>query len=355
MRIGHIAPINFNIPGGRSGPTRVFIDLNEELFRLNPHLTAFACKNSRASGQLDYVYDKELNNLSEFDKADRMMRGTFLVNHLAHAYQQKENVDIYLSHYGVWGMPLARLVADRSTVTIIHNISSELFAQLKIFNAPHLHFVCCSEAIAAIFRRHAQNVSVIHNGIDVQAIQPTKKKEDFFLFLGRLTESKAPDIAIEACLKKKKKLVLIGKPVLAESEHATFFHAKVEPYLKNPLITYLPEIDHSKVFDYYRRARALIFPMRDYTREGLPMTVPESLACGTPVLALKNPLSQEIIIDGKTGFLADHRDGLGADLERVAKLKPSDCRAVAEQQFSRTEMAKRYHQLLKKLLTKNNE
>lgn len=352
MKIGHIAPINFNIPAGRSGPTRVFVDLNEELYKLNPALTVFACKNSVISGQLKYVFDRELNSLPAFEAADRMIRGLFLVKHIAFAYKQKEDIDIYLSHHASWGLPLAQLVGDRPTVIIVHNVSPELFEQLKIFNTPQLHFVCLSEAIAAVFRPHASNVSVIHNGIDVQSIKPAKQKEDYFLFLGRLTAPKGPDIAIDICLKKKKKLVIIGRPVLAEVEHATYFHEKIEPYLKNELITYIPEIGHDQVFDYYRRAQALIFPMRDYKREGLPMTVPESLACGTPILSLKNPLSQELIEPGKTGFLADSAEEMGEYLDRVDEIDPKVCRAMAEKKFSRETMAKRYYQLLTKVYNK---
>ncbi len=349
MRIGHIAPINFNIPNGRPGPTRVFVNLNEELYKLDPALTVFACKNSVASGQLRYVFDQELNNLPAFEQADRMMRGLFLEQHIAYAYTRRQEIDIYLSHHCLWGLPLAKMEASRPTVIIVHNISPDLFEQLKIFNGPQIHFVCLSEAIAGIFRQQAANVSVIHNGIDVQSIKPAEKKSDYFLFLGRLTAPKAPDIAIDICLKKKKKLTIIGKPVLAETEHAAYFHEKVEPYLKNELITYIPELDNTKVFDYYRRARGFIFPMRDYTREGLPVTVPESLACGTPVLALKNPLTEEIIEHGKTGFVAASPDELAEYLNRVDEIDPKNCRAVAEKEFSRAVMAERYYKLLTKI------
>ncbi len=348
MKIGHIAPINFNIPNGRSGPTQIFVNLNEGLAQINPQLTVFACKNSRVSGDLKYIFDCELNSLPEFERSDRMLRGLFLMEHVAQAYQDRQNVDIYLSHQSVWGVPVASLIKDRPTVTIIHNITPDLFRQLKHFNAPHLHFVCQSEAIAAVLRQQIDNVSVIHNGLDLQSIKPAAHKKDYFLYLGRLTAPKGLDIAIDICLKKKKKLIIIGKPVLTEAEHAKYFQEEIEPRLKNELITYIPEVEHAKVYDFYREARALIFPMRDYTRECLPMTVPESLACGTPVLSLKNPLSREIITDGKTGFLAESSEELADDLDKVDELKPQDCRAAAEKEFSREVMAQRYRQLLER-------
>lgn len=349
MRIGHIAPILFNIPAGRSGPTRVFVDLNEELYKLNPDLTVFACKNSRISGRLKWLFDQELNSLPDFEQANRIMRGLFFIEHVAAAYAQKKEIDVYLHHYDRWGLPLARLVTDRPSVIVMHNVNQNTFKRLGTFNAPHIHFVCLSEAIAAIFRRHASNVSVIHNGIDVRSIKPSDKKSDYFLFLGRLTPPKAPDIAIDICLEKKKKLVIIGKPVLDTEEMAAYFHDKIEPKLKDPLIKYLPEVDHDKVFQYYRQARALIFPMRDYIYECMPLTVPESLASGTPVLSLRNPLSAELINHGQTGFLGDNPVELASYLERVDELKPEQCRAAAETEFSREVMARRYYQLLQRL------
>ncbi len=349
MRIGHIAPINFNIPGGRGGPTRIFIDLNEELYKLNPALTVFACKNSVASGRLRYVFDQELNNLPAFEKADRMIRGLFLEQHIAYAYTRRQEIDIYLSHHCLWGLPLAKMAENHPTVIIVHNISAELFEQLKIFNGSQLHFVCASQAIGNLFPPEIKNISVIHNGIDTETIRPAADKKDYFLFLGRLTAPKAPDIAMDICLEKKKKLVIIGKPVLSETEHATYFHEKIEPRLKDPLITYIPELEHQQVFDYYRRARGFIFPMRDYTREGLPVTVPESLACGTTVLALKNPLTEEIIEHGKTGFVAASPDELAEYLDRVDEIDPKACRAMAEKEFSREVMAQRYYKLLTRI------
>lgn len=349
MRIGHIAPINFNIPNGRSGPTRVFVDLNEEMYKLNPDLTVFACQNSRVSGQLEYLFPQELNALPEFAQADRKKIGLFYLKHIVNAYRHREKINIFLSHYDRWGLPVASLITDRPTVIVVHNVSQDLLRDLEQFNDRQIHFVCLSYALGEIFRRQADNFTVIHNGIDVAAIKPQERKEDFFLFVGRLVESKGADLAIAACLKTQRRLVVIGQPIVETAADTEYFHRKVEPFLTHPLIQHIPNISHDQIFDYYRRASALIFPLRDYTAEGMPIIIPESLACGTPVISLANPLSQELIKPGQTGLLAATPADLAACLSQARAIKAQDCRREAEREFSREVMARRYYELLSRL------
>lgn len=49
-----------------------------------------------------------------------------------------------------------------------------------------------------------------------------------------------------------------------------------------------------------RGARCLVFPSECY--EGLPMTVIEAFACGTPVIASNMGAMQDLIADGRTGL-----------------------------------------------------
>lgn len=349
MRIGHIAPINFNIPNGRSGPLRVFVDLNKGLSKYSDiDLNVFACENSKTEGNLKFLFDKELNSLPEFNNSEKIDKGLFFLKHIAHAYQYRGEIDLFTSHLAKWTLPIASLV-DSKSVLIVHNITDNLLSQIEKFNNNNIHFVCLSQAIGNIFSNYAENYSVIHNGIDVKEFSPNYNKQDYFLFVGRLVKSKSPDLAIRACIENNQKLVLIGKPVTERSEELKYFETEIEPYLKNPLITYFPEIPHNEINSYYQNAKALIFPMRDFTREGMPLVVAESLASGTPIISLDNDLSRELI-DEKTGFLAKDENDLVKNLLSIQAADPKSCRIRAEKYLSLEVMAEKYYQLYKTIL-----
>lgn len=170
------------------------------------------------------------------------------------------------------------------------------------------------------------------------------------MYVGRLTEWKRPDVAIEACIKANKKIVVIGAEMekgLANNSEA--FVRKVHKLLQHKNVTHIPLVKHSKIFDYYRRAKGFIFPTDDKL-EAMPQVAMEAAACGTPVFALRNPLSEEFMIEKKTGFLGKTVKELSDLLEKANSLDPRDCRKFAEDNFSRKVVALKYKKLYEKLL-----
>jgi glycosyltransferase involved in cell wall biosynthesis len=63
--------------------------------------------------------------------------------------------------------------------------------------------------------------------------------------------------------------------------------------------------DHAAVIGRMKSARVLVFPS---TREGFGLTVAESLAAGTPVVAYDIPAIRETLRDGAAGVLVPPRD-----------------------------------------------
>src|SRR5205823_13599454 len=55
----------------------------------------------------------------------------------------------------------------------------------------------------------------------------------------------------------------------------------------------------------------------------------ESMAAGTPVIALRRGSVPEIIVDGVTGFICDDVDAMIAAVDRLPEIDPDDCRRHA--------------------------
>jgi len=82
----------------------------------------------------------------------------------------------------------------------------------------------------------------------------------------------------------------------------------------------------------------------------IPSTIPETsslvameaLACGRPVVAFRTPALEELIEEGRTGFLVDDVDGMRRAFESIASLSSDECRRAAERRCSGRAMTAAY-------------
>ena len=113
-------------------------------------------------------------------------------------------------------------------------------------------------------------------------------------------------------------------------------------------VKFLGRIPRPEVLARLKRASFLVFPSECY--EGLPMTLLESFACGTPVIAAGMGAMEETVEDGRTGLL--FRAGDAEDLaSRVdwARTSPAGLSAMggeARRDYLALYTAERNHGLL---------
>ena len=75
----------------------------------------------------------------------------------------------------------------------------------------------------------------------------------------------------------------------------------------------------------------------------------ESLAAGTPVIALRRGAVPEVLVDGVTGFICDDVDEMVAAAARLDEIDPSACRAHARR-FSAAVMCESYDGVYRSLV-----
>jgi len=87
--------------------------------------------------------------------------------------------------------------------------------------------------------------------------------------------------------------------------------------------------------------------------EGLPTTILEALACGTPVYASSVSGVPDVVWEGETGFLIDSRepaalaDGIGRILDRADRAAISDRgRELIHEEYSFEAAKARYVEIL---------
>lgn len=127
------------------------------------------------------------------------------------------------------------------------------------------------------------------------------QKDDFFLYVGRLSVEKGLDVLIDAFGSKELKgvkLKIIGDGPLKLKI--------VEAARENSDIEYLGKLPYAQTYVYMQKANALIFPSK--WNEPFGRTIVESFAAGTPVIGAAVGGVTELIKPGINGLLFKGND-----------------------------------------------
>ncbi len=135
------------------------------------------------------------------------------------------------------------------------------------------------------------------------------KREDFFLYVGRISVEKGIGTVVEAFKNTDYKLKIIGEGCIQEEIKKT---CDLQDNMD-----FLGVMDHDSVMKQMKLAKGLIFPSNIY--EGFPMVIVEALLSGTPVIASDIGSQSEIITDGENGyhFTADDPDDLRRKVKKL--------------------------------------
>jgi glycosyltransferase involved in cell wall biosynthesis len=172
-------------------------------------------------------------------------------------------------------------------------------------------YIVFSEFAKNIFAQSKLGIPEDRFMIKVNAIpEPINGQErergDHFLYVGRLVPEKGVEVLLDAFAKTDLPLLIYGAGPLEQ---------KVKEFTKtHQNISYGGAIPQSEVYENMRRCSMLVFPSIWY--EGMPITLVEAFASGTPVLASN--------LGAMATMVADHFDGLhfeaGNSADLAAKL-----------------------------------
>lgn len=155
-------------------------------------------------------------------------------------------------------------------------------------------FVANSTSVAGrIAAFYGRGSHVVHPPVRTEFFTPGEQAEDFFLFVGRLTGYKRPDIVVDAFSELRQRLVVVGQGPMAEALKAR----------AGPNVTFLSTVSDEKLRSLYRRAQALVF----LAEEDFGITMAEAQCCGTPVIGLDRGGAVDIVRPGTTGILINQQ------------------------------------------------
>ncbi|HEU5423325.1 MAG TPA: glycosyltransferase family 4 protein [Nitrolancea sp.] len=339
MRIGMVAPLVEPVPPPLYGGTeRVVSVLTEELVRRGHDVTLFATGDSETNAHLIACAPRGLRLDDQVHDYN-----AFTIIELGEVYQRAQEFDVIHNHTDYFGFPFARLT-ETPTVTTTHGRLDLPEVQRVYQLFPEQPLVSISDAQRAPLR--GQNwQATVYNGIELDNYTFRSEQGDYLVFLGRISPEKRPDRAIEIARDTGMPLIIAAK---VDPVDQAYYEQAIRPLIESSrLIEYIGEVDEREKDKLLGEAYAYLFPI-DWP-EPFGLTMVESMATGTPVIASAVGSVPEVVVDGVTGFVRQSLHDMVDAVERVGQLDRAACRAHVEACFSAEAMARGYEQVYQRL------
>ena len=326
MRIAVLSPISWRTPPRHYGPWELVVSLlTEELVQMGLDVSLFATGDSRTSGKLVAVCPRPY---SEDDSVDPKVAECL---HISEIFERADEFDIIHNHFDFLPLTYSGLV-ETPVVTTIHGFSSpSILPVYKKYN-DRGHYVAISDSDKS---PELDYIATIHHGIDVAQFPFSGAKGEYLLFFGRIHPHKGVYEAIQVAQRIGMKLVIAG--IIQDQD---YFAARVEPYVDGTTVEYIGSVGPDQRADVLGGALALLHLISFDEPFGLSLV--ESMACGTPVIAFDRGSMPEIIRHGETGYIVDDIEGAINAVASVSSINRSTCRADVEKCFSSSRMARDY-------------
>lgn len=340
MKIAVIAPCWIAVPpAGYGGIELVVALLADGLVDQGHDVTLFASGGSTSKAKVDSYYETPPGTL-------RLVTDPIAeLPHVLNAYSHAKKFDLIHDHSSPFGCSIG---AHLESPPVVHTLHGPLFDERarEIYQLidGRLHLVSISD-----FQRQGapslRYAATVYNGIDTDTYPFREAKEDYLLFLGRMSEQKGAHIAVEVAKTLGRRLIIATK--IAEPGEHQYFEERVKPLLTDD-VEMVGEISLKDKVELYANAACTLMPIQWPEPFGLVMT--ESMACGTPVVAFRNGSVPEIIDDGVTGFIVEDEGAFVEAVSRVDTINPAACRASVEERFSAKAMTAGYEAVYRSVI-----
>jgi len=247
----------------------------------------------------------------------------------------------YLSLVFSWDVPKIH--------TYMRTINPENMRKAARLGARRVHFTAVSAAIRDTGAPGGGDWSVIYNCADPAryTFRSDTSPQAPLVFLGRLDRCKGPHTAIAVARKLNRRLIIAGNISPLAKERA-FFQQEVAPKIDGRLVSYIGPVDDVQKNALLGGASAMLMPIE--WEEPFPVVLPESLLCGTPVIAFRRGGVPEGISEGRSGFVCDTVDEMCRAVGRLPEIDRVACRAEALQRFSARAITDQYEALYRRLI-----
>lgn len=338
-----LAPVSCDAVGGAE---QVLATIDRGLVRAGHRSIVIACVGSGCAGQLVSIP----RIAGPLDQAARAAAQASCRAAIERVLVQTR-VDVVHLH----GIDFEAYLPGPGPVVLatLHLPAAWYSARVLALARPRTHLSCVSRSqrrsFAATARARAR-LTVIENGVDLQALQPRARRGGHVLGLGRVCPEKAFHRALDAARRADAPMLLAGE-VFAYAEHQRYFETHVRPRLDAER-RFLGPVGLHRKRALLAGARCLLVPSE--VPETSSLVAMEALACGTPVITFGAGALAELVEHGRTGFVVADEIEMAEAIHKLDAVDRAACREAAERRFSATRMIAEYLALYSRLLASSS-
>ncbi len=338
MRIAEIAPMYEAVPPrGYGGTERVIAALCDGLVRRGHDVTLFGAATSETAAILAPTVAEPLRaSMTRAEMLDLAPR--LHLQMLAGVYERAADFDVIHAHTDIATLRFAAGTAAAPTLLTLHGRLDLDAARRELARFPQVPLVSISDHQRDAVRGLDLNwAATVPNGLDLSAyLSEPRGDASCLTFVGRIHHEKRPDLAVEVARRTGFPLRVAAK---VDPTDVAYHAEYIEPLFAANGVEFLGEVLEHEKPALYANAAATIFSSDWPEPFGLVMI--ESMAAGTPVIALRRGSVPEVLVDGVSGFICDDLDGMVKAVGRLGEIAPDACRRQA-QRFSADRMCERY-------------
>ncbi|MEV6342496.1 glycosyltransferase family 4 protein [Actinoplanes sp. NPDC051851] len=333
MRVALLGPIAWRTPPRHYGPWELITGLLAEgLVARGVDVTLFATLDSVTAATLEGVA------ATGYEETDAIDGRVWEALHVSHALARSHEFDLVHNHLD-W-LPLAFSAHCRAPMlTTVHGFSGPHI--VPAYRRSDSHFVSISDSDRS---PELDYLATIHHGVDLSGLPFHPDGGDDLILFGRIHPDKGTDIAIEIAERAGRRLVMCGIV-----QDRAYFEERIEPRIDGERVVYLGSVGPGERGAVLGSGAALLHPIR--FAEPFGLSVVESMACGTPVVAYAKGSMPEVIDEGVTGRLVGSVDAAVAAVDGIGELDRAVCSARARERFSAERMVDEYLAIYRKIIS----
>jgi glycosyltransferase involved in cell wall biosynthesis len=241
----------------------------------------------------------------------------------------------------LWMFPIA-WSPIKKVQTYMRYITPANIKWLNRIGVRNMIYTAVSDAIVKTGESGGGKWKTVYNCAPVEQFQfrpDTNPQTAPLVFLGRLERCKGAHTAITVAQKTNRKLIIAGN-ISKLPEEKEYFEKELLPRIDGKLVEYIGVVNNEEKNKLLGNAAAMLLPIEWY--EPFPIVLPESFACGTPILAFPGGGVPEGIREGVTGFVCKDVNEMVQKVWHIGSLSRTACREDAETKYSDTRIANDY-------------
>lgn len=326
MKIAMLSPIAWRTPPRHYGPWEsVASTITEELVKRGHDVTLYATGDSITSAKLKSVCPRGYEEDSE------IIPKVWESLHISNLFEEADQYDIIHNHFDFLPLTYSSMT-NTPMVTTIHGFSSPGIIPVYQKYNHKMHYVSISNSDRA---KELDYIATVHHGLNLQEFTFQPQSRDYLLYFGRIHPDKGTRDAIQIAKECGMKLIIAG--IIQDHQ---YFMKYVKPELIPGRIDYIGSVGPKERDKLLGNAMVLLHPI--YFEEPFGLSVIESMACGTPVVAYNRGSMPELIDDNHTGFLVENVKEAVVAVKKVGGIQRVDCRSHVEQHFTIKKMVSKY-------------